>query len=321
MARTLRRWWIALVAAALVVGAGITVPVMRAAADTCGGGEDVDTCSMAFSGQPANALLNSNITTQGFNASGAPVSVQLSENDGDGDAIGNVTVTLTLVQSGSGATLSGPTSGVTNSAGVVTFGSTTSPLTVNQTGYYQLQANAAGFSPVNSSVFQILGSVNTCTTTPCSDSITGTTSGSAVVVNGVGDLLSMGLGGLQYSCPGYTPLSGIVSTDVWQSDGNTISTSSAQTKVIIPDSVVDGSHRKASAFQVCYASTTTFTPLGGGSPATITVTVGGSTVTFYVGLLPNCATGSPVPPCVLSRHVNGRAVITFLGTGDFYGQM
>ena len=315
MARKLRRWWIALAAAAVVVGAGITVPVVRASAESCGTGDD--SCPLAFVAQPGNAVVNSNITSQGFKATGTPFSVQASDGDSDGDVtVSGLTVTLSLLPLSSTATLTAPT-GTTDSTGTATFAS---PVSINQTGYYQLEASSPGFISATSTVFYIAGNVSPCTGKSCSDTVTSPNSSStSVVVNAAGDFLSMGAGGLDYSCPGYTPVSGIIATDVWQSDGNSISTTNARTTITIPKAIVMLSPNNGAAFyQVCYASTVSFTPRGGGSPTQVTV----QGITFYVGLLPDCSLPAPAP-CVTARHKihGGQVVISFLGLGDFYGQM
>ena len=316
MARPTRRWSLSLVAALSVIAAALAVPATRAAAEGCNDGDADGTCHLTFAAEPANAVISTGITSVGFNTSGAPVSVQAK--DDNGAVMAGVTVTLTLLQTGTTASLGGTVSGVTNASGVVTFGSP-NPLIVNQTGYYQLEASATAFPSQPSSVFQITSAVQTCSTSPCTTSVTGA---SAVAVNAVGDLLSIGLGGLQYSCAGYTPVSGVISTDLWQSGGTTIANDAAQTTIRIPESSVDPTkHTVVANYQVCYASTVTFAPRGGGTPTTLTVTIaGGGTVTFYVGLLPDCGT-QQVAPCVLSRaRQHGGVVIAFLGIGDYFGQ-
>jgi hypothetical protein len=235
-------------------------------------------------------------------------------------------VCLSLLPSGS-ATLSGPVTGITNSSGLVTFGTASNPLTIDKTGYYQLQASANNFQSVTSPVFLIADTVTSCKGNSCSDSVNNVgdfnSSASSVVVNASGDFLSMGAGGFQYSCPGYTTVSGIVATDVWQSNGNSIAPTSAQTNIVISKQAVQLSPNNGAPFyQVCYASTSDFTQLGGGlAPAPPAFqTVPG--VTFFVGLLPDCGNTNPPPvPCVISRNKtkSGQVVVSFYGTGDYFG--
>lgn len=325
MARPARKWSLSILSVLVVIGAGLAIPATRASAEACGAAGGDDSCPLAFTGEPGNAVVGKHITTQGFSESGTPVTVQAQEGDvgepNDGDVVvSGLTVTLALLQtSGGTATLTGSTTATTDATGTATF----SPLTIDKTGYYQLEASSPGFVTVDSSVFYIAGNVSTCTGSKCSDSVSGNqfSSASAVVVNASGDLLSMGTGGLDYSCPGYTTVSAITATDVWQSNGNSISGTGAQTTIQITKAGVQLSPNNGAAFyQICYASTQSFTPRGGGSPTTQTVQVGSGSVTFFVGLLPDCGTPR-VAPCVVSRHKtkSGQVLISFLGVGDYYG--
>jgi hypothetical protein len=320
-------WLRSLVAVAVVLSAGVALPATRVSASSCSGSQ-AGSCQLTFVAEPANALRNSNITSQGFDPSGAPVSVRAT--DATGHPVNHVTVSLSLLQSGTSATLSGPVTATTDSTGVVTFGSPSKPLSVDQTGYYQLQASAgaSGFPRVASlPVFYIADTVKSCSGKSCSAvPVSGaSSSASATVLNATGDLISMGLGGFQYSCGSYQAVSGVIGTDVWQTGGNAISGASAQTAIEIFKSVVDLTpNNGASFYQICYASTQTFTTLSGGAPATVTLQISGSgSVTFFVGLLPDCGNTKPAPvPCVASRSKDksGDVVISFFGTGDFYGQ-
>ena len=288
-----------------------------------------NSCVLVFSAQPGNALLSTNITSNGFNSSGAPVAVEV-END-NGWPVAGVTVTLSLLPAGSSATLSGPLSSVSDSNGIATFGRSESPLAINQTGYYQLQAGAAASPSAASSGFQITDTAQLCSSNPCATSTTGTsTSASATAVNEQsGDVLSLGLGGFSYSCDNsaqdfYKSVSQPAGTDVWESSGNTIDTS-ANGQVTIDISKATGQqspNRGAAHFQICYASTATFTPLAGTSILTATAPGG---ITLYYGLLPVCGheeSHTGTAPCLLSRHKGnaGDVILTYDGTGDFWGQ-
>lgn len=278
-------------------------------------------CSLFFSAQPTNAVVSTNITSHGFAPAGAAVAVEAE--DGMGHPVPGVTVTVSLLPGG--ATLSGNLSSSTDSSGIATFGS----LSINQTGYLQLQASAAGFPSAPSSGFQITNTAQVCSSDPCSTSSSGKADGaSATAINEAsGDVLSLGLGGFAYSCDNssqgfYKSVSQPIGTDVWQSDGSTIDTAAnGQVTIEIFKSTVKMSpNHGASAFQICYASTDSFTPLPGTS--TLTIVAPGS-ITLYYGLLPDCGNSSPAPvPCVLSRNKDnaGDVVISFLGTGDFWGQ-
>lgn len=328
MARPARKWSLSILSVLVVLGAGVAIPATRASAETCGISGGDDSCPLAFTGEPGNAAVNTAITTQGFKPTGTPITVQASEGDvgepNDGDVVvSGLTVTLSLVQvSGGTANLTGTTTATTDTSGAATF----SFPQIDQAGYYQLQASSPTFTTATSSVFYVTdGKAVTCSGSKCTESVGGDTQNfggaSAVVVNGSGDVLSVGTGGLQYSCGSYVAVSGIVATDVWQSDGNTISSTGAQTTITITKAgVMISPNNGAPFYQVCYASTVSFTPRPGTTLTTQPITVGNSTVTFFVGLLPDC--GMPkVAPCVLSRHKtkSGQLQISFLGVGDYYG--
>ena len=106
---------LAVVVTAVAVSHGVS-----ASATSCSGDPE-SSCALVFSAQPGNALLNTNITSNGFDRSGAPAAVEAVETDG-GPAAG-VTVTLSLLPVGGTATLSGTLSSVTGSDGIATFGS------------------------------------------------------------------------------------------------------------------------------------------------------------------------------------------------------
>lgn len=288
-----------------------------------------DSCALVFSAQPGNARLSTNITSNGFDSSGAPVAVE-AKND-DGWPVAGVTVTLSLLPVGSSATLSGPLTSVTDSNGIATFGSPESPLAINQTGYYQLQASAALAPSTASSGFQIADSAQMCSSNPCETSTSGTSTGASVTAinEQSGDVLSLGLGGFSYSCDNsaqdfYKSVSQPAGADVWQSNGNAIDTSAnGQVTIEIFKATVKLSPNKGAAhFEVCYASTEPFTALAGTSILTTTAPGG---ITLYYGLLPVCGhedSHTEPAPCLVSRHKDnaGDVILVFDGTGDFWGQ-
>lgn len=327
---------------ALVVTFGAVSHAVSASDSNCGGDDfathlsrtlttdDSDSCALTFIAQPGNALVNTNITSNGFNSSGAPIAVEAANSEGW--PVAGVTVTLSLLPVGGTATLSGPLSSVTGSNGVATFGSSESPLAINQTGYFQLQASAAESPSTPSSGFQIADAAQVCSTNPCAASTSGTsTTAAATALNEQsGDVLSVGLGGFSYSCDTsaqdfYTSVSQPAGTDVWQSSGNTIDpNANGQVTIDISKAAVKMSPNKGAAhFQVCYASTQPFTPLAGTSILTTSAPGG---ITLYYGLLPACGheddSHTPQTPCLLSRHKGnaGDVILTFDGTGDFWGQ-
>jgi hypothetical protein len=285
-------------------------------------------CLLFFQPNPANAVVSTNITSAGFQSSGAPVAVEAS--NGAGTPIPGVTVTVSLLPAGSGATLSGTLSGTTDSNGLATFGSQAAPLAINQTGYFQLQASAAGFPSATSGGFQITTTFQPCSLGPCTTSAPGKSdSATATAIHqSNGDFLSLGLGGLSYSCDNrfqnmYQSVSQPIGTDVWQPGGIKIdSLADGQVTIeIFKATVKQSPNNGASAFQICYASTSPFITRPNTSLLTTTVPGPTETITLSYGLLPDCGNATP-EPCVLARHKDnaGDLVITFDGTGDFWGQ-
>ena len=284
-------------------------------------------CSLLFSAEPANALVNTNISSEGFQLGGAPVAVEAE--DGMGNPVTGVTVTVSLVPGGGAGTLSGSLSNSTDTSGMATFGSPSAPLAINQTGYYQLQATATGFSPAASGSFQISGTAKTCSANPCSTSSSSksTQAFSTAVNEQTGDLLSLELGGFAYGCDNssqglYVSVSQPVGTDVWLAGGGAIDTTASGkvTIEILRATAKTSPNHSAAAFQICYASTVPFAPRPGTS---ILTTTAPGPITLYYGLLPDCGHARPTPvPCVLSRfkEISGDIVISFDGNGDFWGQ-
>ncbi len=292
-------------------------------------------CTLEFVDQPANAVAGQGITGVGFDPSGAPVEVEAL--DGQGEPIPGVVVTLGLAPVAGGGTgaLSAATPVVTTGqSGDASFPG----ISINQTGYYQLEATAPGIpQPAFSSGFQITTSAASCASS-CSASIAATpkTAGLSVSVSGAGnDILSLGMGGLLYSCSGYTTVSGSFGIDLWTSaSGYTLTDASGTiyepVTIEIPKQLVDQSpNNGASFYQVCYASTVDFVSASGIDAPSVGVVPGTSTpagggATLYAGLLPDCPS-QPTPsdaPCLLSRNKtgSGNVVISFLGgLGDFWG--
>jgi hypothetical protein len=84
----------------------------------------------------------------------------------------------------------------------------------------------------------------------------------------------------------------------------------------INKSAVQASGRTgASQWEICYASTQSFTALPGSTGTTV---IGG--VPYNTGLLPDCSSTQGVP-CVQARHKDmaGDEIITFLASGDPVG--
>ena len=116
-----------------------------------------------------------------------------------------------------------------------------------------------------------------------------------------------------FTCPGdYKPLSDVFSFALFDAKGAPKSATLTVT-LRIDKSLVNGStHPGASSWQICYASTSRFTPRTG-LPGT--ETIGG--VSYLTGLLPDCS-NTPQAPCVKARNKNnaGDVIVTFLALGD-----
>jgi hypothetical protein len=289
-------------------------------------------CLLSFADQPANADVNQDITSRGFQPAATPP-VVVRASDGHGNSVSGVTVTVSLVSPGGvAATLGGVPANppITDGTGTVEFAA----LSINHLGYFQFQADAAGFPSTKSAVFLVAGASQSCESASCGTTLVSTKSTGAKVTainQAAGDILSTGLGGYFYSCQdaaqgGYTSVSDAVGFDVWQSDGRSIdSRASAEVTIDLSKQAVNLlPNNGASFYQVCYASSAPFltrtAPLGLGI-----TTIPGSNTPFYFGLLPDCAgKTAPTGPCVVSRSKTGAGdvVVTFLGApGDLWARM
>lgn len=284
----------------------------------------ISACALSFVDQPANAVVNTPITSMGFQA-GSPVEVKAQDNAGD--PIAGVSVAVSLDSPGGvTASLGGTTSAVTAANGLAAFAS----LTVNAPGYFKLTAAASGFTSIDSSVFLIAQDAQQCGAGSCSSPRLSTKSTAATVTainQPAGDFLSLGLGGYTYSCQntlqgGYTSVSDPVGFDVWKSDGVTFDevVSSEVTIDISKQAVMISPNNGAPFYQICYASNVQFPTRTGTTPGVTTIP--GTTTPFYFGLLPDCGSTTPAP-CVVSRHKGsaGDVLITFLAApGDIWGR-
>jgi hypothetical protein len=276
-------------------------------------------CTLAFTadGQPAGTTVNTTITSS-FDAPGAgPVKVQVLDTSGHLVTTSKAAITVAIASTanpGSG-TLSGTTT-VSAIGGVASF----SDLSIDQPGIgYRLTATSFGMKPATSGHFTIWSSIQPCSTTPCTASASSATTSGTVTTTSAGStqFLGTGIGGGSYSCPGtYQPVSDQLSFDVVSSDGTG---QGGQFTVVlrIDKSLVKSSgHPGASSWQICYASTSSFTPRSG-NPRTATI----GDVTFFTGLLPDCSK-TPVAPCVQARHKDnaGDVIVTFLASGDPFGR-
>ena len=127
------------------------------------------------------------------------------------------------------------------------------------------------------------------------------------------------MGGSSYGCPGsYQPVSDPFSFDVVSGSGGMGQGGQFTAALRVDKSLVQSSgHPGASTWQICYASTSSFTPRSGNLGTT---TIGD--ISFFTGLLPDCPNTAPVPPCVQARNKDnaGDVIVTFLASGDPLGK-
>jgi hypothetical protein len=292
-----------------------------AARASSGGCSNSSPCSLAFTtdGQPAGTAANATITSR-FNSQGGPVKVEVLDASGVLVTNGKAAITIAIAANPGGGTLSG-TKTLNTSGGVASF----SNLSIDKHGFgYTLTATSRGMNAATSADFDIWGSLQQCSTPPCSASQSSATTMGTVSTPSTGQVvLGAGLGGVSYDCAGnYHPLSDPFSFDVLDSSSGAAQPDAQFTVVLrIDKSVVQSStHPGASTWQICYASTVWPNwPMTTRPGTSGTAMIGG--VTFFTGLLPDCSV-TPVAPCVQARTKDnaGDVIVTFLASGDPIGK-
>jgi hypothetical protein len=273
-------------------------------------------CGLAFTGQPAETAVSSDILT-GFNSTGSPLAVQLLDANNDPLNPANFSasatpVTVSVLTNPASGTLTGTTT-VASSNGVADFGN----LQINNAGAaYDLAANASGFTSATSSFFTVTGQIQACGTGSCSASqSTSTTAASVTTSSAAGDFVTLGLGGVTFTCNHYNAVSDVAAFGVFNSSGGTVTSASSIVTLTASPSEVESARRPLLLWQLCYASQTPFPAI----PGTIGTTVIGST-TYYTGLLLPCFLFSPnhPEPCLISRQRTkvGAVTLTFAALGD-----
>jgi len=274
-------------------------------------------CSLAFTGQPAQTAVNSDILT-GFNSTGSPLAVQLLDaNNGPVNpanfSASRTRVTVSIKTNPGGGTLAGTTT-VTSSKGVADFGN----LQINKAGAgYELAANSPGFTSATSSPFTIVGQIQACGASCSASQSTATTATSITTSSASGNFAALGLGGVSLTCGHYKAVSDPGIFGVFNSTGGDIASASATATLTISASAVASSPRPLRFWQVCYASPTPFPSILGTSGTTV---IGGTT--YHTGLLRRCILCPPghKVPCLISRRYTAtRGVqLTFVALGDPY---
>jgi hypothetical protein len=295
----------------------LTAPT--AAWASSGGCSQQNQCSLVFTtdGQPAATAVNATITSS-VGSQGGPVKVEIMDQSGlVTNAKAAITVAITA-NPGSGK-LSGTTT-VNTSGGVASF----SNLSINKPGFgYTLTATSRGMNAATSAGFNIWGSLQQCSATPCSASeASATTMGTVSTSSATGQFLGIGVGvgGASYSCGGsYQPVSDPVSFEVLSTTGAGQSALFSVALRIDKSKVQSSGHTGASTWQICYASPTT-SPFASQPGTEGTATIGG--VNFNTGLLTDCSNTAPMAPCVQARNKDnaGDVIVTFLASGDPLGR-
>jgi hypothetical protein len=273
------------------------------------------TCSLGFTGQPAQTAVNSDILT-GFNSTGSPLTVQLFDANGgalnpaDFSATGTP-VTVSIQTNPGAATLSGAST-LNSSGGIVSFGS----LQIDRPGAgYQLGAASPGFVAANSDFFTVAGRIQACTSTSCSASTSTSTTTTSATTSASGDFVTLGLGGVSLSCRHYDAVSDAGVFDVVNSAGGTVTNSSAVITLTIAKSAVLAAQRPLRFWQICYGSPTPFRAIPGTEGTTV---IGGTT--YYTGLLLSCRKfrAADYQPCLISRTRvwAGGIKLAFVALGD-----
>ena len=182
------------------------------------------TCSLAFTGQPAQTAVNSDILT-GFNSTGSPLAVQLLDANGDplnaaDFSASGTAVTVSIQANPGGGTLAGTTT-VTSSNGVADFGN----LQINKAGVgYDLAANAPSFGSATSSPFTITGQIQACGAGSCSVSQSTANTSTSATTTAPGDFAALGLGGVSLACNHYIGVADTADFGIFNSAGNGVPT-------------------------------------------------------------------------------------------------
>jgi hypothetical protein len=274
-------------------------------------GSLIGSCSLAFvtTAEPTGTVAGK-IITSSFNSSGGPVEVAVLDGSGHLATHSTAAVTVAISANPGSGTLSGTTT-VNAIGGIASFAN----LSIDKVGTgYSLAASSTGITSTTSSFFTIWGSLSACSASAsCSGSASSKTTAETVSTSGLGGVLGVGLGGTSYLCGSYIETSDPVTFDLLDSSGAPIGSADfSGTLEIFKNSVLASGHPGASTWQICYASTTSFTPL----PNTGGTAIFGL-VKYFTGLLPDCSSTQPAP-CVQSRTKDngGDVLITFLATGD-----
>jgi hypothetical protein len=275
-------------------------------------------CSLAFTGQPAQTAANSDILT-GFNSTGSPLAVQLLDANNDplnpvNFSASRTQVTVSIEANPGGGTLAGTTT-VTSSNGVAAFGN----LQINKAGAgYDLAASASGFTQATSALFTISGQIQACGASSCTASTSTSTTAASLATSSPGNFATLGLGGVTLACNHYNAVSAVAAFGVLNSTGGDVANSRSTVAITVSPSVAESADRPLLLWQLCYASQTPFPVIPGTGGKTV---IAG--ITYHTGLLLPCFLFNPAHPvpCLKSKQRTqaGAVTLTFVAIGDPYG--
>ncbi len=249
----------------------------------------VSSCSLMFTGEPANADVNQTITTSPLNPAGPPITVEVLDGNGNPSPITGLPVSMSLAANPGSGALSGTTTQPTT-GGVATF----DDLSINQPGDgYMLGAMSPGVTSATSTAFDEYTTSVTCPPgQSCSASSSTPTSTLTVNAppNATSNTLTISVDeGTTLACTGYG------SQDPnWYGFQTSTTGEKTITYRVVPASA---DHRVLAAFNFCLGAPYEFTSKSGAPAPPGTLPDGSS---GFIGLVPNCPV-TPAGPCVLSR--------------------
>jgi hypothetical protein len=264
--------------------------------------DTIGACSLAWVDQPGDAERSARITSVDFAPGSAPVAVEVRDGSGGSRATSStVPVRLRATSTSLPLVALGGTTTATAVAGLASFGPGPS-LGVSSPGYRLVATTTAFAGSAASAFFVVVDDVVDCPAgQACAAPASSTRNGQTVTADfGSGsssfDLVVSigGAGAPNFQCASYPRPSGTLVSQFELLGGDGSDRTGVMT-VVVPLS-----NQPLYLYPVCWAAPYPFTTKGG-APASVQGTKPGTTDPLYVGVLPNCATVAPVPPCVQSR--------------------
>jgi len=261
------------------------------------------TCTAAFTAAPTDAAFNGgttseNISSERFVPGGDALEVLVS--DAGGAPREGISITLQLSTNPTAATLSGPITDTSDAAGLTSFGTAATPVTINKLGLgYAITPTGSGVAGVESGTIGIYREGEPCPsgeTCVVNDKISDPKLGASVTSSTPGDLGVLVLPST-IDCGGYSELS---TTEIaWKFTGTGAQIVTATVSKALSKQVVD---RGSSHIDVCFQTDPgkdPFVPKGGGTAVNI-------------GLLADC-NSTITTNCIISETAapGGGRLVTF----------